>query len=121
MAFRDSRALEWSCERVLKCRSLLTSVHPHRRLYIHSPSQSLQADLRAVGCIKLDIDIILFFGLAGNGKTSALAVLLGLPPPDIRCSTPLMKRPIFMSVNEKMKWKERTREQMQDICRRSHR
>ena len=71
-----------------------------------------------LGCIALDIDKILFFGLAGNGKTSALAVLLGLSPPDIRCSTPLMKRPItviFMSVNKKMEWKERTQEQMQDI------
>ena len=70
------------------------------------------------GFIELDIDKGLLFGLAGNGKTSALAVLLGLSPPDIRCSTPLMRRPItviFMSVNKKMEWKERTPEQVRDI------
>ena len=58
------------------------------------------------------------FGIAGSGKTSSLAVLLGLAPPDIRCSTPLMKRPItvmFMCVNEKMEWEEKTPDQMREI------
>ena len=70
------------------------------------------------GHILLDLDKILMFGIAGSGKTSTLAVLLGLAPPDIRCSTPLMKRPItvmFMCVNEKMEWKEKTPEQMHEI------
>ena len=70
------------------------------------------------GHILLDLDKILMFGIAGSGKTSTLAVLLGLAPPDIRCSTPLMKRPItvmFMCVNEKMEWKEKTPEQMREI------
>ena len=71
-----------------------------------------------LGFIDLDIDKGLLFGIAGSGKTSVLAVLLGLPPPNIRCSTPLMRRPItvmFMCVNDKMEWEERTPEQMQDI------
>ena len=71
-----------------------------------------------LGHILLDLDKILMFGIAGSGKTSTLAVLLGLAPPDIRCSTPLMKRPItvmFMCVNEKMEWKEKTPEQMREI------
>ena len=70
------------------------------------------------GHILLDLDKILMFGIAGSGKTSTLAVLLGLAPPDIRCSTPLMKRPItvmFMCVNEKMEWEEKTPEQMREI------
>ena len=71
-----------------------------------------------LGHILLDLDKILMFGIAGSGKTSTLAVLLGLAPPDIRCSTPLMKRPItvmFMCVNEKMEWEEKTQEQMREI------
>ena len=71
-----------------------------------------------LGFIDFDIDKGLLFGIAGSGKTSTLAVLLGLSPPDIRCSTPLMRRPItvmFMSVNDKMEWQERTIEQMQGI------
>ena len=71
-----------------------------------------------LGHILLDLDKILMFGIAGSGKTSTLAVLLGLAPPGIRCSTPLMKRPItvmFMCVNEKMEWEEKTPEQMREI------
>ena len=71
-----------------------------------------------LGHILLDLDKILMFGIAGSGKTSSLAVLLGLAPPDIRCSTPLMKRPItvmFMCVNEKMEWEVKTPDQMREI------
>ena len=58
------------------------------------------------------------FGIAGGGKTTALNVLLRLAPPNIRCSTPLMKRPItvmFMCVNEKMVWEVKTPDQMCEI------
>ena len=71
-----------------------------------------------LGHILLDLDKVLMFGIAGSGKTSTLAVLLGLAPPDIRCSTPLMKRPItvmFMCLNEKMEWEEKTPNQVCEI------
>ena len=61
------------------------------------------------GHIELDIDKGLLFGLAGTGKTSALDVLLKKSLRNIRCSTPLMRRPItvvFVSVDDKMDWKE---------------
>ena len=57
------------------------------------------------------------YGIAGSGKTSALAAMLGRDPLTIRCSTPLMKRPInvqFMCVDEKTEWKARTVKQMKD-------
>ena len=71
-----------------------------------------------LGHLDLLLDKILMFGIAGSGKTSSLAVLLGLAPPDIRCSTPLMKRPItvtFMCVDENMEWKEKTPDEMSEI------
>ena len=69
------------------------------------------------GHILLDLDKLLMFGMAGSGKTCSLAVLLGLAPPDIRRSTPLMKRPIeivFMDVDGEKRWTIRTAEQLQD-------
>ena len=69
------------------------------------------------GHILLDLDKLLMFGMAGSGKTCSLAALLGLAPPDIRCSTPLMKRPIevvFMDVDGEKRWTIRTAEQLQD-------
>ena len=69
------------------------------------------------GHILLDLDKLLMFGMAGSGKTCSLAALLGLAPPDIRCSTPLMKRPIevvFMDVDGEKHWTIRTVEQLQD-------
>ena len=57
------------------------------------------------------------YGIAGSGKTSALAAMLGRDPLTIRCSTPLMKRPInvmFMCVDDKTEWKVQTVEQMQN-------
>ena len=57
------------------------------------------------------------FGMAGSGKTCSLAALLGLAPPDIRRSTPLMKRPIevvFMDVDGEKRWTIRTAGELQD-------
>ena len=67
--------------------------------------------------MKLAIDKVLMFGIAGSGKTSALAALLGVDPPSIRSSTPLMRRPIevmFMDVNEELQWKMRTNKEFRD-------
>ena len=69
------------------------------------------------GHILLDLDKLLMFGMAGSGKTCSLAALLGLNPPDIRCSTPLMKRPIevvFMDVDGEKRWMIRTADQLLD-------
>ena len=70
------------------------------------------------GHFDLVIDKVLMFGIAGSGKTSALAALLGVDPPSIRSSTPLMRRPIevmFMDVNEELQWKMRTNKEFRDI------
>ena len=69
------------------------------------------------GHFDLAIDKVLMFGIAGSGKTSALAALLGVDPPSIRSSTPLMRRPIevmFMDVNEELHWKMRTNKEFRD-------
>ena len=69
------------------------------------------------GHIQLALDKVVMFGIAGSGKTSALAVLLGDDPPDVRSSTPLMKRPIevlFMEVDDKLEWKIRTLQEVRD-------
>ena len=67
------------------------------------------------GHIELDLDKLLLFGTAGSGKTCSLAALLGVDPPTIRCSTPLMKRPIevmFVDIDGKKQWKKRTLDQL---------
>ena len=69
------------------------------------------------GHFELGIDKVVMYGIAGSGKTSALAAMLGRDPLTIRCSTPLMKRPInvrFMCVDEKTEWKVRSVKQMKD-------
>ena len=69
------------------------------------------------GHFDLAIDKVLMFGIAGSGKTTALAALLGVDPPSIRSSTPLMRRPIevmFMDVNEELQWKMRTNKEFRD-------
>ena len=67
------------------------------------------------GHVELGIDKVVIYGIAGSGKTSALAAMLGRDPITIRCSTPLMKRPmnvLFMCVDEKTEWKVQTIKQM---------
>ena len=67
------------------------------------------------GHIELHIDKVVMYGIAGSGKTSALAAMLGRDPLTIRSSTPLMKRPVnvrFMCVDDKTEWKVRTVKQM---------
>ena len=67
------------------------------------------------GYIDLGIDKIVMFGIAGSGKTCSLAALLGQSPPDIRCSTPLMERPvqvIVIFVDEETQWQKSTPDQV---------
>ena len=70
-----------------------------------------------LGFIQLDIDKVVMFGIAGSGKTCALAALLGLDPPDLRRSTPLMKRPIevvVVYVDDLLQWEKKTPKQVQE-------
>ena len=69
------------------------------------------------GHIELSIDKVVMFGIAGSGKTCALAVMLGEDPPDVTFSTPLMKRPVevlFMDVDKKLHWKIKTLQEVND-------
>ena len=80
-------------------------------------SQQIYKQEMKRGHILLDLDKLLMFGMAGSGKTCSLAALLGLAPPDIRHSTPLMKRPIevvFMDVDGEKRWTIRTAGELQD-------
>ena len=69
------------------------------------------------GFIELSIDKVVMFGIAGSGKTCTVALLLGMKPSNVRCSTPLMKRPIelmFMDVDENLEWTMRTPQEIQN-------
>ncbi len=50
--------------------------------------QALNEAMKA-GFVRVNITNLLFFGMAGTGKTSTKHLLLGLPPPVDRNSTPL--------------------------------
>ena len=70
------------------------------------------------GYIELGIDKVVMFGIAGSGKTCTVALLLGMKAPEIRCSTPLMKRPIelmFVDIDKNQEWRMRTPKGIQDI------
>ena len=76
------------------------------------------------GSIYLETDKIVMFGVAGSGKTCTLHALLGKPPPGIRRSSPLMERPItvsVISVDDQLHWQEMTpqqiRQRIADIIR----
>ena len=47
------------------------------------------------GHIELDIDKVVMFGIAGSGKTCALAVMLGDDPPDVKSMNPLLKSSVL--------------------------
>ena len=69
------------------------------------------------GHIELSLDKVVMFGIAGSGKTCALAIMLGDDPPDVTCSTPLMKRPVevlFMDVDKKLHWKIKTLQEVNE-------
>ena len=80
---------------------------PFNTLYSHAGrfcSKQIYEQEMKLGHLVLDLDKLLLFGTAGSGKTCSLAALLGVDPPTIRRSTPLMKRPIevvFIDVDAK--------------------
>ena len=70
------------------------------------------------GHIELGIDKVVMFGIAGSGKTCTVALLLGMKAPEIRCSTPLMKRPIelmFVDIDKNQEWRMRTPKGIQNV------
>ena len=94
------------------CHKMYMSIHAGR----YRSKQLYELEMQR-GHFDLAIDKVLMFGIAGSGKTSALAALLGVDPPSIRSSTPLMRRPIeimFMDVNEELHWKMRTNKEFRD-------
>ena len=94
------------------CPKMYMSIHAGR----YRSKQIYELEMQR-GHFDLAIDKVLMFGIAGSGKTSALAALLGVDPPSIRSSTPLMRRPIevmFMDVNEELHWKMRTNKEFRD-------
>ena len=94
------------------CPKMYMSIHAGR----YRSKQIYELEMQR-GHFDLAIDKVLMFGIAGSGKTSTLAALLGVDPPSIRSSTPLMRRPIevmFMDVNEELQWKMRTNKEFRD-------
>ena len=80
-------------------------------------SKQIYAQEMKRGHIELSIDKVVMFGIAGSGKTCALTVMLGDNPPNVRSSTPLMKRPVevlFMDVDKKLHWKIKTLQEVND-------
>ena len=70
------------------------------------------------GYIELGIDKVVMFGIAGSGKTCTVALMLGKKAPEIRCSTPLMKRPIelmFVDIDKNQEWRMRTPKEIQNV------
>ena len=70
------------------------------------------------GYIELGIDKVVMFGIAGSGKTCTVALMLGKKAPEIRCSTPLMKRPIelmFVNIDKNQEWRMRTPKEIQNV------
>ena len=70
------------------------------------------------GYIELGIDKVVMFGIAGSGKTCTVALMLGMKAPEIRCSTPLMKRPIelmFVDIDKNQEWRMRTPKEIQNV------
>ncbi|CAI8004409.1 hypothetical protein GBAR_LOCUS3911, partial [Geodia barretti] len=97
----------------LKALNLLQQLFPTGRF---RSKQIYEQEMKR-GHIELDLDKLLLFGTAGSGKTCSLAALLGVDPPTIRCSTPLMKRPIevmFVDVDGKKQWKIRPLDKLPD-------
>ena len=67
------------------------------------------------GFITTFIVKLLLFGIAGSGKTSVTAIMMGDDPPQVRISTPLMIRPvqvITIFIDQLMEWKRKTAEEV---------
>ena len=80
----------------------------------HTVKQSYEREM-CYGHIETSIAKVLLFGIAGSGKTSATAIMMGEKPPSICTSTPLMVRPvqvITVLIKELIKWEKKTPEEV---------
>ena len=80
----------------------------------HTVKQTYEREMR-YGHIETSIAKVLLFGIAGSGKTSATAIMMGEDPPSIRTSTPLMVRPvqvITVLIKELLKWEKKIPEEV---------
>ena len=83
----------------------------------HTVKQNYEREMR-YGHIETSIGKVLLFGIAGSGKTSATAILMGEDPPAVHTSTPLMARPvqvISVLIEEQRKWEKKTPEEVRRI------
>ena len=70
------------------------------------------------GFIVTSIAKVLLFGIAGSGKTSVTAIMMGNEPPPVRTSTALMARPIqviSVLIGQLMEWQKKTPEEVRRI------
>ena len=82
--------------------------------FSHTVKQTYEKEMR-YGHIVTFISKVLLFGIAGSGKTSATAIMIGEDPPPVRRSTPLMVRPvqvITILIEELTKWEKKTPEEV---------
>ena len=70
------------------------------------------------GFVLTSIVKLLLFGIAGSGKTSVTAIMMGDDPPQVRKSTPLMARPvqvITVFINQLTEWQRKTSQEVLGI------
>ena len=85
--------------------------------YSYTVKQTYEMEMR-YGHIETSIAKVLLFGIAGSGKTSATAIMMGEDPPSVHSSTPLMVRPVHVItvlIEELTKWEKKTPEEVRKI------
>ena len=95
----------------------LTKLYNFISVLSHTVKQTYEREM-CYGHIESSIAKVLLFGIAGSGKTSATAILMGEDPPAGRTSTSLMARPvqvITILINELTKWEKKTPEEVRRI------
>ncbi|XP_064402940.1 uncharacterized protein LOC135348600 isoform X3 [Halichondria panicea] len=68
-----------------------------------SKSEQVLNEAMKAGFVRVNTTNILFFGMAGTGKTSTKHLLLGLPPPQDRNSTPLASTAERIRINRQIR------------------
>ena len=91
-----------------------TPTYTHKHLHTHIVRQTYERELH-YGHINTFIGKVLLFGIAGSGKTSVMAIMMGDDPPQVRESTSLMARPvqvITVLLDDLTKWEKKTPEEV---------
>jgi len=92
----------------------LTKMYNSISILSHTVKQTYEREMR-YGHIETSIAKVLLFGIAGSGKTSTTAILMGEDPPSVRTSTPLMARPVQVHtvlIEGLTRWEKKTREEV---------